>query len=648
MKYLFIILPLFCNANIDTTIAIQLGTQSIDTFLNATASTNTWLWSNTSGIRSNGDIYFLNFKQTYSGTTPTELQAVRIDAVTKEVNYTNLYNSLSSSSSLWRITSDSAGEWWIGTNTGGRNIYRLNPKGDSLTCTYYGNAIDSAALAYSIVMGYDYNMYFGGSSSNTSTSASYWNRLNNTFTSYGEADPNQDYTVYVTGNATWFYRQVGQRNNTFELFATRKSDGYTKLIASNTGIMNSVTRVAGIGFAIGGVWYRIADTTLIPDPTIYWLTPDIYHCETYNGAQCGLQYPVATSFFNSTTNRLSWTANGDTGSVAVNSGTIANTLRKVYPDQYNSRFVYYQGEYYGDWYKYDTLLRKATDLGSTGFNIYSALQVNDSIIYIAGYSSGVLAKWNKNLPWTCETFYNGALHHLSDSTNPQLVDYYRTYGGFHHPTYLIKIDSLLISAGPVERVATNWGIATYDMVKDSMYGYDFTKNGVLVIQDAKQWRKKILVSTVGTGAKLYIYDPATNLMDSIETGFSDNGKLYIVGDKLIGVANNKIYNYNLATKTLINSHTYASNSISFSYQMPDGRILITSSGITLPVDMSFPFVNYTGNATGNMVSGGNFVYTLSGDSRYVTRLNNRFYQDQNCVTPAGIFAMIERKLNLKQ
>ncbi len=80
--------------------------------------------------------------------------------------------------------------------------------------------------------------------------------------------------------------------------------------------------------------------------------------------------------------------------------------------------------------------------------------------------------------------------------------------------------------------------------------------------------------------------------------------------------------------------------------MPDGRILIKSTGITLPVDMCFSFVAYTKSEY--LVTASTRLYSTTSDATKVTRLNNYFYLDQNLTTPAGIFAMIQRKLNLKQ
>lgn len=621
MKYLLIILPFFANA------------QTVTTLTNATASTNTYLRSGISGVMNNGHVFFLDFRQNFSGSTPIAMDAVRIDATTGTVTTKNMVGSVSSSSALWASAMDNNGNIYMGLNSGNRKVWKVNCKGDSILLTNLGNCfVDSTALAYSIALGIDGNMYFGGSSGIQSTSCSYYDTQTGIVHAYPEVNAFQDFTVFCSGNSNYIYSEVGQRNNLFEIWSTRKSDGRQKLIASQTGLINYGTREAGMVFQINGSWYRLDDTVLISYPT-YNATPEVFHCETTN-SHCPTGYPTATSFYNSTTNTYSWNVDGNIGSTTISSTNVTNTIRRVFPDQTDSTLIYYIGENYGNSYKLANATTK-TDLGFIGFNVYSTCQVNDSIIYYSGYPSGTLAKWNKNQAWTAETFYNGSLHHLSDSTNPQLIDYFRSYGGFHHGEKLVKVDSFLVCAGTVIRVANSCSIATYDMAHDTMYGYDYNKIGAITHRDIAVWRKKVLFSTTGSGAKLYIYDPATNLMDSIETGFSDNGKIYVTGDKVIGVASDRIYNYNLVDRVLINQHIYASNSISFSYQMPDGRILITSTGITLPRDMSFDFVQFSGYANLESATSSKIYGTTSNNANAV-QLNDYFRM--NCGTQSPVYA----------
>src|SRR3954463_2447761 len=48
-------------------------------------------------------------------------------------------------------------------------------------------------------------------------------------------------------------------------------------------------------------------------------------------------------------------------------------------------------------------------LGTTGFNVYSGLQYDDSIFYFGNYPSGALLLWNKNRQWTAQKFINGGI-----------------------------------------------------------------------------------------------------------------------------------------------------------------------------------------------------------------------------------------------
>jgi hypothetical protein len=144
-----------------------------------------------------------------------------------------------------------------------------------------------------------------------------------------------------------------------------------------------------------------------------------------------------------------------------------------------------------------------------------------------------------------------------------------------------------------------------------MRGYDYKKITGLSFAGLAKYHNTVFLSTnnrYGGIPKIYRYEPLTNTMiDSINLGYADYGKIYVVDSLLIGIANNRIYKYNIATKTVVESYTYAANSITDSYMIEDGRIIINTTN-TLPAS----FWRFTKLKYSNYYEANRRLYAISG------------------------------------
>ncbi len=667
MKFIFLILPFFCTAkSIDTTIAISLPSQSVDTLSHALSYRNTQMNFSTVpyGLTTNNHIYTVAWINHYEadGVTARPLELVRIDLTAGTQTSKILTGTVSNTSALWVWTMDSLGNIYTGLNSNNRTTLKLNLK-DSIYYEIIGQ-LPGSQLAYSMSLGRDKNMYFGSSGA---TNIASYNPYTHTYTNYpGELDTHHNYVLAVLGDDdNYVYVETGQTDS-IELWAYNKIDFSKSLlfkVANNTRFQFEV-RNTGI-YTWGGQWgtyyLRNGIATQIGAGYSQGMPVGSYRI-AYAEVNADGGNLTAGSFYDDATNTLGYrTSRGDTGHIAIAAETLPDVSRFLFTDATDTNTVYYVSNYYGTFYKYNLLTNISTALGSAPFNIYSAIQVNDSVIELGGYPSGVINRfhtnqtthtWNVN-KWNAQYGYVPIGTDLGD--NPRIEGYGHTNSEISHVFQMLK-DAVgnVVFAGDVIRTSSGVGFGAARITGNNVTAVvGVPAKDSMGFAGMALWRNYVLISTnnyYGSHSpKIYVYSSASNtIVDSIDNGFLDNGAIYTVGDKLVGVANNKIYNYNLAAKVLINSHTYSANAITWSYQMPDGRILIKQSGVTLPTDMSFTFVNYIGSITGNMITSGSKLFILSADGKYVIRLNNYFYNDQNLTTPAGVFAMIQRKLNLKQ
>lgn len=641
-KFLTILffLPLFVNA------------QTIDTLPNAKAYQPNFfpilipgLTYLQAGLTTEGHVYMVGLSLT--DTVQYGVNLIRIDCFTKQVTYKLLSGIAGTNSMLWRNFFDSLGNMYTGFASGTRHIMKFNFK-DSIYIEDLGDGfVLPNLLMYTGSLGRDGHVLFGSSSGGTFWSE--YDPYNKILTEHQEIDSQQGYVLTIQGDSDWVYAQVGQ-NTWIKYWAIRKSDGYKKVIDSVSSSTRFSTDAKRDGCyyqnPVTAQLYRMSGETRIPVAST--LSPSIEYHETGNDITWGAVPggPMVKSYMDNTQNILFYSINGVQDSVPINIPGTPNTIRRSWVDN-STGDNYYFGEYYGNTYKNDTM----HTLGYIGFNTYSHVQVNDSIIYFGGYPSGVVAKYNKNQPWTAQKYINGTIKNLSATTNPALVTYFKsgTDAGFHHTEIMVKTDDgYIVAGGTVIRIANTSSVGALNISTGVATGYDYNKIADWTyITDIAIWRNYALVAVYGGAQKIYVYDYAHNVMvDSISFGWTGYGKLYVIGDKLIGVSNNHIYDYNLAEKKLVQSHSYPDNSISYSYMMPDGRILITSTGgIVLPTDMCVNFIPYS-VSTGEISVYQDKLFTYTGWN--VLRLNNYFKTDANIDSPQGVTNLIKRKLKMIQ
>ena len=327
--------------------------------------------------------------------------------------------------------------------------------------------------------------------------------------------------------------------------------------------------------------------------------------------------------------------------MGIRSDSIQDGLRYCYKI---GNDIFYVGNYYGSYYKYDSINQKTIKLGNSGINIYSSLSTDDSTIYLGGYPSGVVLNQNKNKSWTVRTFdtTSGNIITFGDTTNPRLVGYFgsATPARYAHTFNLIKDNnSNIIGSGDVIRIANTTSISGYNPNTNSLFGYDY--NGIfgLGVSGLAAWNNLVIYSTnnaSGGTPKLYFYSSATNTMvDSITlSGVTDYGNIYVVGNLLVGIAPYYVYKLNLFTKQLIKSYTL-SNPINYSFQLTDGRILVNTTEI-LPTDIT-QFIKIP--LYGSCVQKGSDVYFSNG--LYVSRYKNIGYSS-NINTAQGRIDYLKR------
>ncbi len=570
----------------------------IDTLVNAKSYTNSFIPISIFGKTSNGHIYTCGIINNYSTTgTPLPITLVRIDLTSKSVLNKSIEGTRSSSSILWASAFDSTGTFYLGLNSLNRKIFRFNLK-DSIDYKNLGNGFkNGSTLAYSMSLGCNGNMYFGGSSGDPYVSE--YNPYKNKIIEYPSIDEANDYVLTIAGDTNFIYAQTGQRNS-IQLWAMKKSDSTKHLLFKipNNTRMNMSTTTDGIFVSfhcdtLKGNWKMVDGNAVACNGKT---GNDIRYFEINNPNFP----PTVISNFDAVQTKLFYSINKSFyQNISINSGKINTNIRAVFGFQQNDTNIYYAGDYYGNYYKYNVSENVSTLLGNTTFNIYSVLKDTDSTIYFGNYPSGALLKWNRNLPWTLNKFINNTIVLPGRNSNPHLIGYFKseTPAGFHHLSLMIRdFKGNIVCAGDVIRIGNTCSIGVYNPLKDSIYGYDFNKIKGLASSGLAAWKNFIIFSTnnfYGGIAKLYFYSSTANKMiDSVDLGFADYGKIYTDQNFLIGVANDRIYKLNLTTKQLQQNFSYKKNSIIYSQQLSDGTIIIHTQN-TLPNFYKFVNLPYT-------------------------------------------------------
>jgi hypothetical protein len=559
-------------------VSLFLKAQKIDTIYKAKAFSNTYISLPFYGTTSNGHIWSAGLNNHYDNNNES-IEMVRIDLTTNKVTYKTLEGTRSSSSVYWSYTFDSLGNFYLGLNTNNRKIFKFNLK-DSIWYQNLGDAfLDNQALAYSLSLGLDNHVYFGASSGRT-----FWSEYDpktGSLIKHEAIDPKNNYVLAIMGDTSWIYAELGQRNS-IDMWAVRKVDDYKVKLFSIPNNTRFNTHVLKDGISIQFYTDTLAGTFILKNGKAIKgiLKAQSIAYDEINNAN---HHTTITTYYDNTASNFIYSINGEPyKTVHINASNIRNNIRFMFFDEKDPSGFGYVGDYYGNWYWYNHKSDSAYLLGTTGFNVYSSAQYNDSIFYFGNYPSGALLKWNKNQKWTAQKFINGSIvGGKNPNANPKVVGFFKseTPAGFHHASILKIYNDNVVSAGDVIRIGNTCSIGVYNIKKDSMYGYDYHKIDRLSAVDVIKYEKFYILSTSnenGGKSKLYFYDPAKNIMaDSLDFNFSSYGNLYLKGDELTGVAKSFLYKVNLKTRKLIRKDSLTEQ-IFFSMQLSDGRIAINT------------------------------------------------------------------------
>jgi hypothetical protein len=595
----------------------------IDTLQNTGAYINSFLLLQFSGTANNGDYYTAGFNQYYSESGKAqEVELVRIDLNTKKVQYKRLPGVLSGKGFFWTYVFDRNGNVYLSMNTNNRKIILLNLM-DSIEFTDLGNPfINGTALAYSASLGRDGNLYFGGSSGGT-----YWsvyNTASKTFEKHPAVDPNNDYVLSIAGDSDFVYMQVGQKKS-INLWSVNKYTNEKKILFTVPNTTRISLRVyndgiyAGVGVDTLTATFRLehghaVKVTRIPPSPV-----------AQPGKNENINKKNVTTAFDAASAQLFFSfGNNGFDSVIIKANSIQTGIRRIFSFPNDKENIYYAGDYYGNYYRYNLKEKKSYLLGSTGYNVYSFLPLNDSMIYMSGYPSGYIMLWNRNKPWTTQKFLNGKIIDAKDAlANPRLLHYWKSEGtpaaGFHH-TYQMVMDNKgnIIGAGDVIRIDNAASIGVYNAAANKIYGIEYKPYESFTFSGIALWNNLVVYAMRGNSIKkpkLFFYKPDENIMtDSIDMGFDDYGKIYLQQNILTGFANNRIYSYDLKKRNLLLNYAFNNNSIGGSFLLHNGKWVVNTAN-KIPVELS----NVVALPFNNFHEANNILYCISG--KYLLRIN---------------------------
>jgi hypothetical protein len=592
----------------------------IDTLKNAGAYINSFELLPFCRADDKGDYYAAGFNQYYNASGKAEeVELVRVNLDTRKVQYKKLPGVLSGKGFYWTYVFDKKGNAYLSMNTNNRKIIRVNLR-DSIEFTDLGNPfINGSALAYSASLGRDGNLYFGGSSGGT-----YWsvyNIQNETFEKHPPVDSNNDYVLSIAGDSDFAYLQVGQRR-AITLWSVNKQTNEEKILFTVTNTTRISLNVYNDGIYAGvnvdtlkGL-FRLEQGNAVKVPSIPSSAAQSGHNTNKKNVTTAFD-PVSSQLFFSFDNKRF-------DSIAIKTSSIQTDIRRVFSFPNDKDNIYYAGDYYGNYYRYSLKEQKSYLLGSTGYNVYSFLPLNDSMIYMSGYPSGYIMLWNRKKLWTTQKFLNGKTVDAKDAlANPRILHYWKSEGtpaaGFHH-TYQMMRDNKgnIIGAGNVIRIDNAASIGVYNSAANKIYGINYKPYESFSFSGITLWNNYVVYAMRGNGnkkPKLYFYKPDENMMkDSIDLGFDDYGKIYMKENILTGFANNRIYRYDLKNKKLLWNYSFSNNSIADSYLLHNGKWVIHMSNnlpAELPDVLALPFKNF--------YEANNILYTVSG--KYLLKIN---------------------------
>ncbi len=561
-------------------------------------------------------IGYINHYSPEGKALPVEI--VRIDFTNGQFSKKTIPEFLSGVDVFWISLIDTKGNIYLSGNVPQRKILRLNLE-DSIYYTDMGNAFEKGtALGYSMLEGQDGKIYFGGSSGGT-----FWSSYDPTTKVWDKRpviDSNHVYVLSITGDAQYMYAQTGQQN-AIRLWAIRKKDGQKKLLASivNTTRFNVATYQEGIYVSFYSD--TLKGTFILKNGAMLRIqsVPPGNNAMSYESRH-SKELQQISSVYEPVSNELyfGW-KNLKDKKIKIPSAESESNIRKIFSFPGDTKCFYYVGDYYGNYYQYEIAKREPLLLGNTGLNVYSFLALNDSIMYMGGYPSGYLMVWNRHQPWTVNRFINGKFISIGDKeANPKLLIHWKSEGnppaGFHHTLQMIfDKKGNIIGAGNVIRIGNAASVGVFNPKDKTLYGIDYSFLNNTTFSGMIAWKDKIIFSVKGAGKNyLWFYDPQKNRMtDSIDVGFDDYGKLYLNKNLLTGIANDRIYMYDLAKNKLIKNFTFPKNSISNSFETKDGKMFIHSNQVLPPGLTGFYLLPYN-----EMIEIDGTIYAVSGKNIY--------------------------------
>ncbi|MEP6846830.1 MAG: hypothetical protein ABI861_12540, partial [Panacibacter sp.] len=413
---------------------------TIDTLPNAAAYVNSFSLLPFYGTTGSGGYYTAGFNEYYDEAGKAqELELVRIDLTTKQVQYKRLPKVMGGNGYYWTYIFDKNGNVYLSMNTNNRKLIRLTLR-DSIAFTDLGNPFpNGTTLVYSTSLAADGNLYLGGSSGGT-----YWSEydpVKATFKKHPVVDAENDYVLSIAGDADYVYLQTGQRKN-IRLWAVNKRTDEKKILFT----VPNTTRIS-LGTFNDGIYAAInVDTLTAGFKLVNGIAVKVNQPPAASGhvAISGNYEPgtdkkkIVKTFYDAATSQLNFSINNKNyDPIAIKNNYTTTPIRRVFSFPNDKENIYYAGDYYGNYYRYNLKEQKAYLLGSTGYNIYSSVAINDSMIWLSGYPSGYIMLWNKNKPWTTQKMIDGKLVDVRDANaNPKIVHYFKSEGtpaaGFHH------------------------------------------------------------------------------------------------------------------------------------------------------------------------------------------------------------------------
>jgi len=666
------------------------------------------------GLTTNNHVYDLgvNLYPNYPATD-TLIQLVRMDLTNKTATSKKYPASiLNFASALTLLTFDSAGAFYL---TNGTDVFRFNLKdsisfidlgGNKGAGTIFNPVNAGGYSAYVASLGRDKHVYFGSANTNDETgvnSWTYWSEYtppsagspNGVLTKYHTPiDMADDYVLAIAGDSLWAYMTIGQVGKA-KIYAVRKSTGVSTLLSNQpagsrpgfgvyqNGIFTGLSPDADFGLA-GGTYQLVngalvavtnpvygkalAYTEVAGAPTNgYTYSKDLSGSITsYNNLNDSVYIMYDSSFAKNTTFSVV------KSSLKVPSTSIPADISSLFSFANDPSYIYGYGGTYGNVVKYRIPQDSATILGPVGMNMYSWVEAKNGKMYFGGYPSGQLVLWDTTKPWTVgkvinyETYTNN-----TPNANPQGLVYFRSgipgveqgvypNPSMHHLTQIALLpDSSIFGTGNQIRTGYNACLGVYNPATKGLYAYNYTRHPQgLSANNFLPYNGNFLWSTeVYSGGPSSLYtisvpnDSTIQVTDSLNLGFNSYGTIFMVGDQLIGFADDRVYKIDMVTRTIVDSIKFGTSCIGAT-MFTDGRVVIYNGGnCVLPtIPKSFWNVSLSTNVSWFQKDKNVYasVYIPVTSHRYIVRYNNFITNPDPITKGAGRLEYLQSMLNLPQ